>query len=204
MRFALFLISLIPVFGQAVTVGATGGVPVTDTFDTGGIHAGASSAQTIRYNVGPSVDFRLFGPVRAEIDALYQPFSFRTFNEADVIPTYSHTTGSLWQFPALIKVRIPTPVLKPFVDAGPSVELATNVVESSYNLGFPSQIATQHPGPNAVAGFTAGGGFEFHLYRLVLAPELRYTHWFDQNFNFGNPNLGTHQNEVQVLLSIRL
>jgi len=191
-------------FGQAITVGIIGGVPVTDTFDSGEFHAGAVTGKTIRYAIGPALDFHLFGPLRVEIDALYQPFSFRTYCENCGAPTYGHTFGNLWQFSPLLKFQIPTPVLKPFVDGGPSVQLASDITESSYNL-IQTQPITQHPGPNAVPGISIGGGLAFRLGPLILAPEVRYTHWFDENFNpFNTPQRGSHLNQVVVLLSIRI
>ncbi len=180
---------------------------MTNTFDSGELFLEtALTAKTIRYTVGPAVDFRLFGPLRAEVDALYQPFSFRTSCEScEPAPTYGHTFGNLWQFSTLLKFRIPTPVLNPFVDAGPSVQLASGITESSYNLIQPTLVSTQRPSPNAVPGFSAGGGLEFRLGRLVLAPEGRYTHWFNQNFNpFNTPQRGSHLNQLEVLFSIRI
>lgn len=205
MRLWLVLLCSAPVFGQAITAGIVGGVPVTNTFDTGGLHAAEVTAKTIRYTIGPAVDFRLFGPLGIEIDALFQPFSFRTFNEAGIAPTFGHTLGNLWQFPVLVKFRIPRLALKPFVDAGPSVQLASNITESSYNLDDPARITAQHPGPNAVAGLAAGGGFEFRLRPIILAPEVRYTRWLDENVDpFNTPQRGSHVNQLEVLLSIRI
>lgn len=123
------------------------------------------------------------------------------------MPTYGHTYGDLWQFPALLKFRLPVPVVRPFVAAGPSVQLANGIVDSSYNIIEPSLITTVHLGPNAIAGWAAGGGFEFHAGPLIFAPEVRYTRWFSDNFDAypgGGVNIGTHLNQVQVLLSIRI
>lgn len=73
-----FLLLFFPfsIFGQVITAGITGGVPLTDTFDTGFVPPEARfTAKTVRYNVGPAIDFRIFGPLRGEVGALYQPFS---------------------------------------------------------------------------------------------------------------------------------
>jgi hypothetical protein len=193
-------------FGQTITIGIVGGVPVTETFDSGGLHAADVTAKTIRYTVGPAFDFRLFGPLRVEVDALYQPFSFRTYcQDCESAPTYGHTFGNLWQFSTLLKIQIPTPVLKAFVEGGPSVQLASDTTESSYNLIEPTELSTQHPSPNAVPGLSTGGGLSFRLGPLILAPEVRYTHWLDENFNpFNTPQRGSHLNQVEVLLSIRI
>jgi hypothetical protein len=201
-RVCIVLLFCLPLFAQRFTVGVIGGVPVTNTFDTGGLHAGGVTAKTIRYTVGPTVDFRLIGPLRFQIDALYQPFSFRTYN-AIGIPSFSHTYGDLWQFSELLKFRLFVPVLKPFVEVGPSVQLASNVTNSSNFVQATPMIL--HADAQAVAGFSAGAPFEFALHPLIIAPEVRYTRWFDENFNpFNTPERGSHLNQVEVLLSIRL
>ena len=77
MRLALALIfTAHAVYAQAVTVGAIGAVPLTNTFDTGFLHFATFDPKTVRYQVGPAIDFRLPRSFRVEIDALYQPFSF--------------------------------------------------------------------------------------------------------------------------------
>jgi hypothetical protein len=204
MRFALLFFVSLPTFAQAIAAGVTGGVPVTNTFDTGFQYRGSFTPKTVRYTIGASVDFRLLGPLRAEVDALYQPFSFDTAYYLGT-PTYYKTSGRIWQFPVLLKFRLPAQVLRPFVDAGPSVQVASNIRDVSYNLAFPGQLTRSNQSPNAVAGFVAGGGFDFHLFSLVVSPELRYTRWFSENFDFSETNhVGTHLNQVQILLSIRI
>jgi hypothetical protein len=87
------------------------------------------------------------------------------------------------------------------------VQLASGIANSFYNLIGPSLVTTLHPGPNAVPGMAAGGGVELHLGSLIVAPEVRYTHWFDANFSYfggGNGHLGTHFNQVQALVSLRI
>jgi len=195
-----------PIFGQVVTAGFTAGVPVTETFESGySFCESGLTARTVRYTIGPALDFRVFGPLRGEIDALYQPFSFQTqIVDCAPAPTYIHTHGSLWQFPVLLKLRIPAPVVKPFIEAGISVQLAAGVTESQYNLVQRTPV-TYHLEPNAVPGFVAGGGVEFHFRSLIFAPEIRYTRWFDQNFApLGEPPPGSNLNQLQILLSIRV
>jgi hypothetical protein len=205
MRLAfLFVFVSLPTFAQAITAGVTGGVPVTNTFDTGFQFRGSFLPKTVRYTVGASVDFRLLGPLRAEVNTLYQPFSFDTAYYLGT-PTYYKTSGNLWQFPVLLKFRLPTHLLRPFVEAGPSVQVASNIGAISYSLAFPAQVIKSSQSPNAVAGFAAGGGFDFRLGSLVVSPVARYTRWFSENFDFSETNhVGTHLNQVQVLLSIRI
>jgi hypothetical protein len=202
MRLALALIfTAHAVYAQAVTVGVIAAVPVTDTFDTGFVHAGTFDPKTVRYQVGPAIDFRLPRFFRVEIDALYQPFSF---NEGSFggIPSQAHVSGNLWQFPALLKYRVSTPLLKPFVEAGPSVQIASNLTEISTTVLQPTPLVSHPAAPGAVGGIVLGGGIDLPVGHFLISPQVRYTHWLSKTFDEG-PGVGSHVNAVQVVLSIR-
>ena len=207
MRLALaFIFTAHGVYAQAVTAGAIGAIPTTDTFQTGFIHAAGLFPETVRFQVGPAIDFRLPGPFRVEIDALYQPFSF-TLDLLGGGTENDYNSGSLWQFPAVLKYRIPTPLLKPFVEVGPSFQIATNITETRTVYGGPLPLTfVAHPDPNnkAVAGIVVGGGIDFRLGHFFISPQVRYTHWFVANFDFQpSEGVGSRFNQIQVLLSIR-
>ena len=209
MRLALALIfTAHALCAQAVTVGVIAAVPVTDTFDTGFLYRQAFNPQTVRYQVGPAIDFRLLGPFRVEINALYQPFSF-TGNSIAQTPYLTRETGNLWQFPAVLKYRIPTPLLKPFVEVGPSFQIATNISETAIDYNYrPPQTFIYHPNPTsrAVAGIVLGGGIDLRLGHFLISPQMRYTHWISENLNFTqepSSHVGSHLNQIQMLLSIR-
>jgi hypothetical protein len=209
MRFALALIfTTYALYAQAVTVGVIAAVPVTDTFDTGFIYRGTFTPKTIRYQVGPAIDFRLPGSFRIEINALYQPFSFT--ESTFIAPGFQgREPGNLWQFPAVVKFRIPTRLLKPFIEAGPSVQIATNISETGiYYSYIPPRTLVTHPDPTnrAVAGIVLGGGIDFRLGHFLISPQARYTRWISGNFDFSqepSSYVGSHLNQIQVLLSIR-
>jgi Outer membrane protein beta-barrel domain len=202
MRLALALIfTAHAIYAQAATVGVIGAVPLTDTFDTGFIHEGNFDPKTVRYQVGPTIDFRLPSSFRVEINALYQPFSFNksTFSG---IPSQSHISGNLWQFPVLLKFRVPTPLFKPFIEAGPSIQIATNITEISTTLTQPTPFVSHPNPPGAVGGIALGGGIDLRLGHFLISPQVRYTRWISKNFDQG-PGVGSHLNAIQVLLSIR-
>jgi hypothetical protein len=146
---------------------------------------------------------RLGSRFAAEFNALYQPFSFRQSNIIGT-PSSSKTTGNLWQFPVLLSYRILEGPIEPFIDVGPSVQLVTNITESSITIIDPTP-AISHPQPErrAVAGFAVGGGLRFSLGRLHISPEIRYTRWTAENFDFTQSNhVGTNLNQVQVLVAL--
>ena len=199
--FALILIGH-AVYAQAVTVGVIAAAPLTDTFDTGFLHEGNFDPKTVRYQVGPAIDMRLPRSFRVEVDALYQPFSFNESNFGGT-PSQSHISGNLWQFPVLLKYRVPTPLAKPFVEAGPSVQIADHLTETSTTAIQPTPVVSHPNSPGAVAGIAFGGGIDLRLGHFFISPQVRYTRWISKNFDFG-PGVGSHLNAIQVLLSVRL
>ena len=196
------LAGLTNLHAQRISVGAEAGVPVTGSFDTGFIYRGSFDPTTTRYVVGPAAAVSLGNRFAAELSALYQPFSF---GQSTIIgtPASWKTSGSLWQFPLLLKYRILEGPITPFVTAGPSLQLVTNITERFITVTDPTPVVS-HPQPDrrAVAGFTAGAGLGFSLGRLHISPEVRYTRWSAENFNFTQTNhVGTNLNQVQLLVA---
>jgi hypothetical protein len=65
-----------------------------------------------------------------------------------------------WEFPMLLKCRLPVPLIKPFVEAG----YAPRVIQGSIHSYFP--IPTSQ-------GIVMGGGVQLGIGRLRLAPAVR-------------------------------
>jgi hypothetical protein len=158
------------VFAQHISVGVTAGVPFTgglSDFTTPSnvlnqvTHTYSNSHQ---YIVGPMIEVRLPLNLAIEADALYRPINTAT----NVIATtgssqvmfQSSVNVATWEFPVLGKYRFPFPIVKPYIEAGPSFRKAGS--DLSYISG---------------KGFTLGGGIEVKILKLRIAPELRYTHW---------------------------
>jgi|SRR5579859_6339449 len=187
---------------QRISVGAEAGVPVTESFDTGFIYRGSFDPTTVRYVVGPAVGVSLGHRFAAEVSALYQPFSFRQSNIMGT-PSSWKTAGNFWQFPLLLKYRLLEGPIAPYITAGPSLQLATNITQSFITIIDPTPVVS-HPQPDrrVIAGFTAGAGLGFSLGHLRISPEVRYTRWAAENFNFTQTNhVGTNLNQVQILVA---
>jgi hypothetical protein len=123
-----------------------------------------------------------------EADALYRPLSLASYISLDngVNTAVARSRVITWEFPLLVKYKFPFPVVKPFVELGPSFRAAGNMNGTS-----PSGY-----------GVTLGGGVEAHLLRLKIAPQLRYTHWAPDNTS---PSLilpVTNQNQVEFLVGL--
>ena len=180
------------IHAQPVSLGIEAGVPVTESFDTGFIYRGAFRLSRCA----------LEAVFAAEFSALYQPFSFRQSNVIGT-PSSSKITGNLWQFPVLLKWRILEGPIEPYITAGPSVQIAANITETSIIINAPPVVSHPSPERRAVAGVAAGAGLGFSLGRLHISPEIRYTRWAAEKFDFTQSNhVGTNLNQVQILVAV--
>jgi hypothetical protein len=129
---ALFL-AAVSAQAQVFSAGVRGGIPF-----------GASGFSN--YTVGPTAEFKPpIVPLRFVVDALYK-------NAA-----YTGGTASVWDFPLMIRLEPPTPVLKPFLMGGGLIR----------RLSF--------LGGHTQTGFTMGGGLRIGLPVIKLTPEFRYS-----------------------------
>jgi hypothetical protein len=71
------------------------------------------------------------------------------------------STDITWDFPVLAKYKFLLSRAEPLVELGPSFRL-------------PQELNGGHL---STYGMTGGTGFEVHLLRLRIAPELRFTRW---------------------------
>jgi hypothetical protein len=160
-------------FAQKVTVGVLAGASLTDDFQSGTYAFGGSTAIHISnasqwFMVGPMLELALPGGLSVEVDAIRQRRRSRSlivlpeplvFPNGVTITSYGPFTNSIvspWQFSLLGKYRIDTRRIRPFVELGYSF--------------LPRENRDQ-------AGIAAGSGAEITLWRLNLAPALRYTRW---------------------------
>lgn len=237
MRNLLFLILTFTstAFTQ-VHLGIKAGIPITDMMHTSGatgagqgIVSDIYSSNTKRLLIGPTVNVTLPLGFRLEFDALYQRANYEhTFLTTHIYTseTFSHNTANRWQFPLLLQYRLPLPVVKPFVEAGPSFSRISgghNVTVKQDNIfgsfqGITSQssklVEVRH---STVAGFTTGVGFDLHVLVIHVAPEVRFTRWgssqfeavsefaaidIDQPLPLKVPSISSNLNQVDFLLGI--
>jgi opacity protein-like surface antigen len=156
---------------QPVSFGIRGGIPLTDAFST--VTSTSSSGSFVKdfsnskeYEIGAMVELHLPLGLAVEADALYHPMNLS--QQIYLAPgnvqagTYQNSmTVNSWEFPILGKYHfLPLPLVKPYVEAGPSFRALGN--SASY---FSS------------SGFTLGAGVEIKISRLRIEPDIRYTHW---------------------------
>jgi hypothetical protein len=115
-----------------------------------------------------------------EGDALYRPL---TYNAIPLNGPTSTTSFASWEFPVVAKYRfLHTPLIKPYVEAGPSFRH----VSASY---FSS------------AGFIVGAGVEIKVARLRIEPEIRYDRWAGDR-NTPAAYLPSQLNQAEFLVGI--
>jgi hypothetical protein len=181
-------------FGQAIAIGAIGGVRATDD-----LTGGAATSVSGRYAVGPELDIGLPFHFGIEVDALYRRQAYDTSFSNNVYNGTSQERANSWEFPMLLKYRLPFPLLKPFVEAGYAPRVINGTIHS-----FANGITQSTDWPTS-QGFVIGGGVQFGIGRLRLSPAVRYTYWTNHAitviFNDG-PQSQSSQNQADFLLGI--
>ena len=192
-------------FGQELSVGVIGGAMATDDL-TG---AGATSVSK-RYVVGPALEIGLPLRLEVEVDALYRREGYQASFSSQFYTAFYDERANSWEFPILLKYRFPSPVARPFLEAGYAPRVIHGSISSNGTDDFPfsapqyyaSRASTNWPMSH---GIVVGGGVRFAIGRLHLSPELRYTRWSNSAISGSyddGPSWQSTQNQVDVLLGI--
>lgn len=156
-------------------LGVKGGVSLTDAYQNNMLVDVHTYSDSKDYIIGPFAELRLPFGFGVEADALYRPLSFAVQQ-----PAFSSSTRfSTWEFPILAKYRFKFPIVRPYIDAGPSFRTTTN------NTGYLSNH-----------GIAVGGGLDIHALFLHVSPEIRYTRWGSDS-NAGSASITAGQTLVQ-------
>jgi hypothetical protein len=186
--------------------GIRGGIPLTDFFDN--VHNGnfVLTATTHRYIVGPTAELHLPGGFGVQVDALYRRLNYdSSFNLANIV-TNNRTTGNAWEFPILAKYRMPTPLVKPFVNAGIAFDTLSGVKQTAVSILSGTNLTTlTTSNPNELAnsttkGFVIGFGAELKAIVVRISPEIRYTRWGSAHFKIPNGSSLSNQNQAEFLV----
>ena len=163
--FTLLFLTLGSLSAQHLSIGIKGGVPITGAFSDfteNGVNTITHTfSDSNQYVIGPMIELHLPLGLSVEADGLYRPLNLAT--ETRIVPSTvirSVTNITSWEFPILGKFRLPFPIVKPYVEAGPSFRWVGSNATYISNTGV-----------------AFGGGVELKLGRLRLGPEIRYTRW---------------------------
>ena len=176
--------------GQHLSFGVLGGATLTQDFQDRevGIPPVIAYSTPKRWIAGAMIDIRLHMRLSVELDGMYHELEFTragiepngTLNSVSPAPVVT------WEFPILAKYRLPLPIVKPFIEAGPSFRTAGNL-----NGASPSNHA-----------FVVGVGIEPRVWKLRIAPQVRYLRWAqDHSVTYFAPSTVRDQAEFLVSLS---
>ncbi len=194
--FVLVCVILAPVaYGQHLfSFGIKGGFPLTDplpddTFNSVDVVTHVFSASK-NYVIGPMVELNLPFGLAVEADALYRPLNLTTETQivsSSLASRLSVDVNSM-EFPILLKAHfLHTPIVKPYVAAGPIFRYVLSRVQYVSNTGF-----------------ALGAGVDFKLPLVRIGPELRYSHWGSDSaspaVNVSLPP--SNKNQVEFLIGL--
>jgi hypothetical protein len=191
--------------GQSLFIGVTGGGRPTDDVTS------SATPESRRYAAGPTIEVGLPFGFAVEFDALYHRNGY--------LIGYSNFAGSVieseransWEFPILLKYKLPVSKVKPFVEVGLAPRsISGTISESGVNVNILTGQVTPFSGSlktdwSNSLGVVTGGGVQFGVGRLRVSPEVRYTHWTSTPINgsFGDgPSYSSTQEQVDVLIGI--
>jgi hypothetical protein len=205
MRYCVVLILTFGAAAQDFAIGVKGGVRATGDFEGSTV-----SSESKRYVVGPSVEIGLPARFSVEVDVLYRRFGYTSQFGSVFGSSVERGRANAWEFPMLLKYRLPVTGVRPFVAAGYAPRRFSLSADSSgYFIDVPT--GARIPSSNSTHssdtshGFVAGAGIEFRLARLRVTPEFRYTHWLDRPLNnFGSQGYFVRSAEDQADIMLGL
>jgi hypothetical protein len=203
--FLILFLTCCACVGQSVTIGVLGGGRLTSDITSDLLPA--ATPESKRYVVGPSVELSLPWNFAIEADALYRRQGYQAFvnlgSPQQNTITNERERANSWEFPILLKYKLPAPVIKPFIEAGVAPRRVTGTVTDSIEAFSPVTNPSTNLGSanfaRSDAGIVVGGGVQISLGRLRISPEARYTHWSSA---FANGLVGVSTSQQQVDLAV--
>jgi hypothetical protein len=185
MRFVfLFLLAAAAAFPQKLSFGLIGGYPFDDVFKSGIALGSVFNPSSGRYTIGPKLELHVPHRLSVEADVLYRPAQGSLTGQSPI----SMVTASEWRIPVLLKYRLTSGLVAPFVSAGPALRAFTGA---------------QNGSGGSTAGVAAAVGLEGKVTLIRLTGELRFTRW--GSATLGSLVTGLEQlngNQVEALASV--
>jgi hypothetical protein len=157
------------------------------------------------------IDLGLPFGLGVEFDALYHRFDYEIGNSNFAGSVDERERANSWEFPILLKYRLPVPLIKPFVEAGVSPRsISGTIAQSGVNINIMTGQQNAFSGSmktnwSSSVGAVIGFGVRVGLGRVRLSPELRYTHWTSTpiNVSFGDgPSFQSAQEQIDLMVGI--
>ncbi|MGA2326284.1 MAG: hypothetical protein ABSH05_08340 [Bryobacteraceae bacterium] len=180
----LFLVAASAAFPQKLSFGLKAGHPFEDVFKSGVTVGSVLSPASGRYTIGPTLELHLPHGTSVELDVLYRPAKCAGSSSS----LLSKITASEWRIPLLLKYRLRSGLVAPYVAAGPALRRFTGV---------------QNAEGSSSSGVAAAAGLEGKLTIIRLSGELRYMRWGSATFNSLVSGLARlNRNQVEALVGI--
>ncbi|PYT31528.1 MAG: hypothetical protein DMG58_12010, partial [Acidobacteria bacterium] len=97
--------------------GVKGGAPLTDFFHVVDNPGATFRSSSTPFIVGPTIEVHFPFGFGVEFDALYRKFHYdASSNLVDAV--VNGKAANAWEFPILLKYRVPGVIVRPFLDAG--------------------------------------------------------------------------------------
>ena len=213
---AWFIAALLPGLAPAqfISVGVTGGVPISPhsqdfgpgCTNPGPLSCGPNDLLVKPYAIGPTVDVNLFRGISAEVGFLYERFH-KDFTQGLTAPhggpvnfgqQYSVSADG-WLFPLLLKYNFGRRRITPFAEAGGTLRHLGPFDGQGIQLDFffqpqPTSVHIESGRALDVA-ITAGAGVRWRLSVIDVAPEIRFLHWTEENYQ-------PVQNQAMLMLGL--
>lgn len=195
---------------QHVTFGFIGGVPITDWFNVNGSNvsvfpqSGKYSSADIRYTFGPSAEFH-FHHLVFEVDGLYKRINYATSSPFTGGGFYDENVkGNWWEVPGLMKFNTRLGHVRPFVEVGAALRHISSIQNVDTSPAFYAAVnndnAPELHNRNSYGG-VAGLGVTFKWHHVSFSPEVRYTRWSNEAFEYGSL-LKTNLDQGDFLMGI--
>lgn len=192
---------------QPLAIGVKGGAWTTSDF------SGTLTPESKRYIVGPSVELRLPFRLSVEADALYRRVAFTGYASNFAFNSITRERDNSWEFPLILKYRLPFPILHPFAGVGyaPRIVSGADVASGSVMDVQTGAFTYFNNGHSTVSypvtnGVVISGGLNFDARHFRLTPEVRYVHWSQPFLNAyggdGSFHWASPQDEFYVMLGL--
>jgi hypothetical protein len=186
------------VFGQTLSLGVLGGVPVTSAFRSvtfpepaiPGAYQFTTRSSETHWTAGPVLRIGLRSHLEVEAGALRRNFSLKLHKTGQYSYAYSRSDGRVWQFPFLLRYRLNTGGNGPTAGVGASFRKFSGSNAEHWGLSS-----------GGGAGSVAALGYSRRLAFLSIEPQLRYTHWWNGNV-VNNGRRYSTMNQVEILVSV--
>src|SRR5882762_6102850 len=178
--------------------GVKGGAPLTDFFRVVDNPGATFRSGSTPFIVGPTIEVHFPFGFGVEFDPLYRKFHYdASSNLVDAV--VNGKASNAWEFPILLKYRVPGVIVRPFLDAGFAFDRWSGV---SQVIQTPSSLVTTTSVSGTNKGAVLGAGLEFNLHLVRVSPEIRYTRWGATNLaDFGGV-LRSNKNQAEVLIGL--